>query len=86
MSNGRKTIKQKPKTGFERAALALTLGLSDEATNNLTTMVKDVASEYGYNDSVMIRRLNSRLRQAARTKAGREWAQEVLTRLEGATA
>ncbi|AXH66310.1 hypothetical protein SEA_SATIS_151 [Streptomyces phage Satis] len=86
MSNGRKTIKQKPKTSFERAALALTLGLSDEATNNLTTMVVDVAKQYSYDDSVMIRRLQSRLRQAARTKAGRGWAQEVLTRLEGATA
>lgn len=85
MSNGRNNKKQ-PKTGFEKAALVLTMGLSDEATEHLTSMVKEVATQYSYDDSVMIRRLQSRLRQAARTKANRGWAQEVLTKLEGATA
>jgi hypothetical protein len=85
MSNGRNHKTKKPKTAFERAALSLTAGLSSEAADNLTDMVKEVATEYGYNDSVMIRRLQSRLRQAARSKS-KPWAKEVLTRLEGASA
>lgn len=83
MSNGRKKTK-KPRSGFEKAAQDLTKGLSSEAAENFTSMVRDVATEYSYNDSVMIRRLKSRLRQAARRKNG--WASEVLARLEGAAA
>ena len=82
MSNGR-YMKRKPRSGFDKAAQDLTKGLSSEAAQNYTSMVKDVAAEYGYNDSVMIRRLKGRLNRAARSRKG--WANEVLLKLEGAT-
>lgn len=78
MSNGRNNKKRV--SGFDKAAQALTKGLSDEAAEGFTSMVKDVAKEYGYNDSTMIRRLRSRLNQAARAK--NSWAHEVLRKLE----
>jgi hypothetical protein len=84
MSNGRNHKTKKPKTAFEKAALARTADLSPEAARNFTSMVKEVAAKYSYDDSVMIRRLMSRLKQAARRKDS--WAHEVLNKLEGATA
>jgi hypothetical protein len=78
VSNGRNTKKRV--SGFDKAAQALTKGLPDEAAQNLTSMVKEIASECGHNDSVMIRRLERRLRQAARSK--NSWARQVLTTLE----
>lgn len=67
-------------SGFDKAAQALTQGLSPEAAEGFTSMVKEVAQEYGYNDSTMIRRLKTRLNQAARAK--NSWAHEVLRKLE----
>jgi hypothetical protein len=88
VSNGRNNNKKRSKlSGFDKAAQALTKGLSPEAAQNFTSMVKDVATEYSYNDSTMIRRLRSRLNQAARSK--NSWAHEVLEKLkqaEGVTA
>ena len=88
MSNGRNNNKKRSKlSGFDKAAQALTKGLSPEAAQNFTSMVMDVATEYSYNDSTMIRRLRSRLNQAARSK--NSWAHEVLEKLkqaEGVTA
>lgn len=84
MSNGRNNQKRSKLSGFDKAAQALTKGLSPEAAQNFTSMVKDVAMEYSYNDSTMIRRLKSRLKAAARSK--NQWAQEVLNKLEGAAA
>lgn len=87
MSNGRNNKKRSTKSGFDKAAQALTKGLSPEAAEGLTSMVKDVATEYSYNDSTMIRRLKSRLKAAARSK--NSWASEVLEKLkqaEGVTA
>lgn len=78
MSNGRNN--QKRVSGFEKAAQDLTQGLSPEAAEGLTSMVTDVASEYGYDDSLMIRRLKARLKAAARKKGS--WAVDVLQRLE----
>lgn len=74
-------------SSFEKTALKLTEGLSEEATKNLKSMVVDVATECGYNDSLMIRRLMARLNRAARAKAN--WANEVLDQMrkvEEATA
>lgn len=82
MSNGRNN--RKPDSGFDKAAQALTQGLSPEAADGFTSMVKDVASQYSYNDSIMIRRLKSRLNRAARRKES--WAHEVLAKMQGATA
>lgn len=82
MSNGRKNKKRV--SGFDKAAQVLTQGLSPEAARNLKSMVQDVASQYGYDDSLMIRRLKGRLRQAARNKGS--WATDVLRKLEGANA
>lgn len=82
MSNGRYRMTE-TRNGFDRAAQDLTKGLSSEAAHHFIHMVKEVATEYGYSDSVMIRRLRSRLNRAARSKA---WASEVLMRLEGATS
>jgi len=87
VSNGRNNKKRSKLSGFDKAAQALTTGLSPEAARNFTSMVKDVATEYSYNDSTMIRRLRSRLNQAARSK--NSWAHEVLEKLkqaEGVTA
>ena len=78
MSNGRNYKKRT--SGFDRAAQALTQGLSPEAAQNLTSMVKEIAADCGYDDSAMLRRLKSRLRQAARSKDS--WARQVLTTLE----
>lgn len=72
------TGKIKP-VGFEAAAIVLTMGLSAEAANNLTRMVRNVAREYGHNDSAMLRTFRTRLRQAARRHP---WAVEVTQRLE----
>lgn len=83
MSNGRYKTKQ-PHSGFDSAAQDLTKGLSPEAVQHFTSMVREVATEYSYNDSIMIRRLKSRLRRAARSKNA--WASEVLSKLEGAAA
>lgn len=84
MSNGRNNKKRSKLSGFDKAAQALTKGLSPEAAEGFTSMVKDVAQEYGYNDSIMIRRLRSRLKRTAQTKGS--WAGEVLARLEGVSA
>lgn len=62
--------------GFANATAALSSHLSPEAARNFTNLVKDVARQYSYNDSVMIRTLDSRLKSAARRRQG--WAQEVL--------
>ncbi len=82
MSNGRNN--RKPKNGFDKAAQVLTQGLSPEAAERFTSMVVDVAQEYSYDDSLMIRRLKSRLNRAARRQ--NSWAREVLAKMEGATA
>ena len=82
MSNGRNNKKRSKASGFDKAAQDLTSGLSPEAAQNFTSMVKDVATEYGYNDSTMIRRLRARLNKAARAK--NSWAHEVLRKLETA--
>jgi hypothetical protein len=84
MNNGRNR-KGKPASGFQRAALVLTTGLSEEAADNLTEMVRDVAKQYGYNDSLMTKRLKTRLNKVARNKEN-GWAREVLDRMGGATA
>lgn len=80
MSNGRNIKKRSSVNGFDKAAQDLTKGLSPEAAQGLTSMVRDVASAYGYDDSTMIRRLKARLKQAARAK--NSWANEVLKKLE----
>lgn len=80
MSNGRNIKKRSKLSGFDKAAQDLTKGLSPEAAQNFTALVKDVATEYGHNDSTMIRRLKSRLKAAARSK--NSWAREVLNKLE----
>ena len=72
------TGKIKP-IGFEAAAIVHTMGLSPEAANNLTRMVRNVAREYGHNDSAMLRTFRTRLKQAARRHP---WAVEVTKRLE----
>ena len=72
------TEKIKP-MGFEAAAITHTMGLSTEAANNLTRMVRNVAREYGHNDSAMLRTFRRRLSQAARRHP---WAVEVTKRLE----
>ena len=82
MSNGRNNKKRI--SGFDKAAQALTKGLSPEAAEGFTSMVRDVAREYSYDDSIMIRRLKTRLKGAARRKGS--WAHEVLAKLEGAAA
>lgn len=71
---------KKKMSSFDKTAKALTRGLSEEATENLTSMVKDVATECGYNDSLMIRRLMARLNRAAKAKTS--WANEVLDRMK----
>lgn len=83
MSNGRNNKKRI--SGFDKAAQELTKGLPPEAVQGLTSMVKDVASTYGYDDSMMLRRMKSRLKTAAKRKKN-SWASDVLKRLEGATA
>jgi hypothetical protein len=80
VSNGRNTKKRSNAGGFDKAAQDLTKGLSPEAAKGLTSMVRDVASTYGYDDSLMIRRLKTRLKNAARGKDS--WARDVLNRLE----
>lgn len=80
MSNGRNTKKRSNAGGFEKAAQDLTKGLSPEAALGLTSMVKEVARAYGYDDSLMIRRLKTRLKVAAQRK--NSWAKDVLNRLE----
>lgn len=92
MSNGRND-KIRP-MGFYAAALKHTSDLSTEAASNFTRLVKDVATQYHYNDSAALNNLRSRLNVAARRKATRAWAVEVLAllahkkseRLRGATA
>lgn len=82
MSNGRNNNKRI--SGFDRAAQALTEGLSPEAADGFTSMVVEVAQQYSYDDSLMIRRLKSRLNRAAKNKGS--WAHEVLKKMQGATA
>lgn len=64
--------------GFDTAATILTMGMSREAAENLTKLVRTVAQEKGYNDSIALRTLRSRLNRMARKKA---WAREVLGHL-----
>lgn len=71
-------------SGFDRAAQVLTEGLSPEAADGFTSMVKEVAQKYSYDDSIMIRRLKSRLNRAAQRKDS--WAHEVLVKMGGSTA
>lgn len=79
MSSGRNTKKRA--SGFDKAVQDLTKELSPEAVQGLTSMVIEVASAYGYDDSTMIRRLKARLKAAARKKDS--WARDVLQNLEG---
>jgi hypothetical protein len=71
-------------SSFEQAVQRFTQGLSEEASQNLTSMVKDVATEFGYNDTVMRRRLLTRLNHASKSK--NTWASEVLEQMNRATA
>ncbi|MFE0472425.1 hypothetical protein ACFW2V_12495 [Streptomyces sp. NPDC058947] len=66
-------------SGFDKAATELSLHLSPEAAENFTNLVKDVASQYSYDDSRMLNTLKSRLQGAARRRQG--WAVEVLNLL-----
>lgn len=67
--------------GFANAALIHTMGLSSEAAENLTTLVKNVADQYHENDSAMLKVLYKRLKSAARPKKTGAWAREVLEML-----
>lgn len=79
MGYGRKNSKPR-KSGFEEAAQALTEGLPEETVSNFTSLVKEVADQYGYNDSQMLRVLRRRLTAAA--KAKKTWAQEIVSAME----
>lgn len=70
-------------TGFDAAASVYTERhkFSPEAASNLTQMVRDVASQYDYNDSAALKNLRSRLNRAARVRRSQGWAQEVLAGL-----
>lgn len=83
MRHGRKNSKPH-KSGFEKAAQALTEGLPEETVSMFTSLVREVAEEYGHNDSQMLRVLRRRLATAA--KAKKVWAQEIISAMENKAA
>jgi hypothetical protein len=78
-----RNAKTKP-SSFEQAVQRFTKGLSEEASQNLTSMVQDVATEFGYNDTMMRRKMMARLTHAAKGK--KTWASEVLEQMSRVTA
>jgi hypothetical protein len=61
--------------GFSDAATVLFLHLSPEAAANFADLVKEVAGQYFYDDSLMLKALNNRLKRAVRHR--QPWAEEV---------
>lgn len=84
MSDDR-NAKVKPPLGIHGAVLTLAAGLSSEAADNLIRMAREIASQYEYSDSVMIRRFTARLNRAVRNRRTAPWATEIQAKIAEAT-
>lgn len=81
-----RNAKVKPALGIHGAVLTLASGLSSEAADNLIRMTREVAKQYDYSDSIMIRRFTTRLNRALGNKKTAPWAREIKTKIEEARA